>query len=803
MPRLQAPSNPDLPPGGTAGGPRVRLKLTVRGAVQGVGFRPFVFRVAAELGLNGWVSNSAGGVFIEVEGERARLELFRARLTRESPPRSLVQNVESAWLDPAGYEGFEIRRSDESEGKTTLVLPDIATCPDCLEEIFDPHNRRYRYPFTNCTHCGPRFTLIEGLPYDRVRTSMKTFRMCPECQEEYEDPRDRRFHAQPNACPRCGPQLALWDGEGRPLAHQEAALQAAEAAIRDGAIVAVKGLGGFHLVTDARREASVARLRQRKRREEKPFALMFPNLDHVRRECEVSSLEEDLLCSPPAPIVLLRRLRAASRICGLVAPGNPYLGIMLPSTPLHHLLLNDLDFPVVATSGNLAEEPICTDERDAVQRLGGLAEFFLVHDRPIVRHADDSIVRVIAGREMILRRARGYAPLPVELAEHSDRSAGGGKPAAPDCVLAVGGHLKNTVALAMGPHVFISQHIGDLETAQAYAAFQRVIADFESFYEATPAVMAADAHPDYLSTRYARSRTAPVHRVQHHYAHVLSCMAEHGLAPPILGVAWDGTGYGSDGTIWGGEFLNIGPSSFRRVGHLRTFMLPGGEKAVKEPRRSALGWLYGALGDATFDLKQLAPLRAFSEAERATLRTMLHKKLNAPVTSSIGRLFDAVAALTGLRQHSAFEGQAAMDLEFALEGVSTEESYPLAWRSAPVPATGLAPGASDPPGQVLDWAPLLTDLLADVEKRLPVGLISMKFHNGLVEAIVQFARHAGIKDVVLSGGCFQNRHLLERAIACLKRAGFEPHWHRSVPPNDGGIALGQVLAVRRLSREER
>jgi hydrogenase maturation protein HypF len=769
---------------------RTRLKLLIRGAVQGVGFRPLVFRLAHELALNGWVSNSATGVLIEAEGAQADLELFLSRLQAAPPPRSVVQGVESTWLSPVGYTDFQIRGSHEGEEKTTLVLPDLATCPECLRDILDPGNRRFGYPFTNCTNCGPRFTIIEAVPYDRVRTSMKAFEMCPQCQREYEDPRDRRFHAQPNACPRCGPQLALWDNSGRVLQNGTAALVAAAQSVVAGGVAAVKGLGGFHLLTAAHQDEAVARLRQLKHREEKPFALMFPNLERVRDVCEVSPLEEDLLTSSAAPIVLLRqRTRRADNalpVSALVAPANPYLGVMLPSTPLHHLLMRDIGFPVVATSGNLAEEPICTDEHEALQRIGRLADLFLVHNRPIVRHADDSIVRVVAGRAMILRRARGYAPLPVELKTDTGRSEGpGNKP----CVLAVGAHLKNSIALARGSQVFISQHIGDLETPQAYTAFERVISDFEHFYEAPAALIAADAHPDYFSTRYAHQRAVPIVPVQHHYAHVLSAMAENHLEAPVLGVSWDGTGFGTDGTVWGGEFLTVSDRSFQRVAHLRTFRLPGGDKAVKEPKRSALGLLFEAYGESALEWTHLAPVRAFSENERALLRGMLQQRVHAPITSSAGRLFDGVAAILDLRQKCAFEGQAAMELEFALESVTTDAVYPVSWR----------------PGQdfqsasnlVLDWAPLLAALLDDREKGLPVGVISMKFHNSLAEAIVELARRVGLADVVLSGGCFQNRYLTERVVDWLNRGGFRPHWHHEVPPNDGGIALGQVVAARR------
>ena len=671
-----------------------RLKLTVRGAVQGVGFRPFVFRLATGLGLAGWVNNSPQGVFIEAEGPRAELEKFLLRLETEKPVRSFIQSLEASWLDPAGYTAFEIRPSETGGNKTALVLPDIATCPDCLREIFDPKNRRHRYPFTNCTNCGPRFSIIESLPYDRANTSMKAFTMCPQCQAEYDEPHSRRFHAQPNACPVCGPRLELWEGSRvcenaespRPHERSYDALLAAAKAIREGKVVAVKGLGGFHLMADARDDGAVRRLRERKQREEKPFALMFPSLESIKAECEVSPLEERLLRSPESPIVLLRRIHSITPtdekfqrmkknksvgtfhpLADSVAPGNPYLGVMLPYTPLHHLLMAELGFPVVATSGNMSDEPICTDEHAALERLRDIADVFLVHNRPIVRHVDDSIVRVMLDRELVLRRARGYAPLPIRLESkvQSPKSK---------VVLAVGAHLKNAVALAIGNQVFISQHIGDLETEQAHAAFRRVIADFEKLYEAQPQIIAADLHPDYLSTKFANelegragsplpaadgaigtSRPTKI-GVQHHIAHVLSCMAENEIAPPLLGVSWDGTGYGTDGTVWGGEFFLVADENVERIAHLRPFRLPGGDQAVKEPRRTALGLLYEISGDAIFSGQKVrregasnstrdacAPLAAFSASELATLKTMLAKKLNSPVTTSMGRLFDAVA----------------------------------------------------------------------------------------------------------------------------------------------------------------
>ena len=863
-----------------------RLKLTVRGAVQGVGFRPFIYRLATGTGLTGWVNNSPQGVFIEAEGSRAALETFLLRLESEKPPRSSIQSLEASWLDPVGYTTFEIRESETGGAKTALVLPDIATCPDCLAEIFDPHNRRYGYPFTNCTNCGPRFSVIESLPYDRANTSMKRFIMCPQCQAEYNDPLDRRFHAQPNACPVCGPHLQLWDRKGKPVPSQSAgaqplgcsssdsarvrpqqipassehpmllqpkgcaplvpdhppvshasreAVSAAAEAIRQGQIVAVKGLGGFHLMVAAHNNDAVRRLRKLKHREEKPFALMFPSLSSIKTACEVSPLEERLLRSPEAPIVLLRVHASrithhASALSPSLAPGNPNLGVMLPYTPLHHLLLSALGFPVVATSGNLSDEPICTEEHEALERLGGIADVFLVHNRPIVRHVDDSIARVIVGREQVLRRARGYAPLPIQLLP----SIGNWQSAIGNSVLAVGAHLKNTVALSVGPQVFISQHIGDLETNQSFDAFRRVIDDFQNLYESRPALIAADAHPDYLSTKYARDLAAvgravpsapppvglgettsptdntpeppcpagsaphpsplapqliPVH---HHIAHVLSCMAENELNPPVLGVSWDGTGYGLDGTVWGGEFFLVTETSCDRVAHFRPFRLPGGDAAVKEPRRTALGLLYEMYGDAAFAKTGLAPLQAFSSTELGPLKTMLARRLNSPQTSSAGRLFDAVASLVGLRQQVRYEGHAAMELEFALAGAQpTSEAYEF-----PIPPDHASRITHHPP-ILLDWSPMIEAILSDLNHGVSVSRISARFHNALAEAIVGVAKHFGQQRIVLSGGCFQNRYLTERTVHRLQEEGLRPYWHQRIPPNDGGIALGQVVAALR------
>lgn len=753
---------------------RMRLRVVLRGVVQGVGFRPFVYRLATGLSLPGWVVNSSQGVFIEVEGDESSLRAFLRRLEAEKPSISYIQSLESCFLDPVGFTTFEIRESADG-AKTALILPDLATCPDCLRDINDPEDRRYRYPFTNCTNCGPRFTIIESLPYDRPRTTMKKFVMCADCEREYRNPMNRRFHAQPNACPACGPHLELWDQAGSRIAEHEEALLLASDAIRFGKMVAVKGLGGFHLMADARNEAAICELRRRKRREEKPFAVMYPSVEAVWDDCQCSDVELRLLRSPESPIVLLRRREGKHGLPNSIAPGNPMLGVMLPYTPLHHLLMQAVNSPVIATSGNLSEEPICTDEYEALERLRGIADLFLVHNRPILRHVDDSIVREMAGRELVLRRARGFAPLPVTLTDEIPT------------MIAVGPHQKNTIAASVGAQVFVSQHIGDLETAQSLNAFERVIQTFRQLYELEPRVMACDMHPDYLSTQYARKSSEPVLSVQHHYAHVLACMVENQITAPVLGIAWDGSGYGPDQTIWGGEFLRVGPRGYERVAHIRAFRLPGGERAVKQPRRSALGVLFEILGNAAFTL-DCPPVEAFSDEERNVLRSMLNRNVNAPVTSSVGRLFDAVASLSGIRQLCHFEGQAAMELEFAATPGALNGSYHF----EVLQSSGRF---------VLDWEPMVRTIL---EAHEPPAIVAIKFHNTLAKMAVAIAERIGEPKVALSGGCFQNRLLTETIAGELRNAGFHVYWHQRIPPNDGCISLGQVVAAARelASRED-
>jgi hydrogenase maturation protein HypF len=748
--------------------PPTRVHVALRGAVQGVGFRPFVFRLAGEMSLAGWVRNTPQGADLEVEGSAAAIEQFLHRLQAEAPPACCILHIQQTQLAPAGYTTFAMRASCAAGARTAVILPDLAICADCVREVLDPADRRFRYPFINCTNCGPRFTILHGLPYDRARTTMQHFRMCARCQAEYDDPADRRFHAQPNACPECGPQLELWDAAGSVVAVRDKALRTAAAAVRAGKILAVKGLGGFHLVADAREPDAIARLRQRKARAEKPFAVMAPDVAAVRRECWLSESEERLLTGPQSPIMLLQRRHADGAIADAVAPGNPCLGVMVPYTPLHHLLLAELGFPVVATSGNRSDEPICIDEREALARLAGIADCFLVHDRPIVRHVDDSIVRVVLDHAMVLRRSRGYAPLPVLVKE----------PLPP--ILAFGGHLKCTVALAVHDQVCLSQHIGDLETTLALDALQRAAADLPALFEQTPQLVACDGHPDYQSTRSAEQTGLPTVRVQHHYAHILACMAEHHLSGPVLGVSWDGTGLGTDGTLWGGEFLRITSSGFERVAHLRTFPLPGGDHAIRQPRRTAIGLLYELWGDAVFERHDLAPLQAFSAAELGLLRPMLRKRLNTPQTSSMGRLFDAIASIMGLRQIAAFEGQAAMALEFALQEPAVHDAYPFRLDAG-----------------VIDWGPLVEGVLHDLRFGAEAARIADRFHNGLAEMILAVAVHVGEAVVVLGGGCFQNAALLERSVRRLREVGFAVYWPQQVPPNDGGLALGQVMAAAR------
>ncbi len=728
-----------------------RIRITIQGAVQGVGFRPFVYRLAKELALTGAVANTARGVITEVQGSEDAVNTFVRRAVDDAPPVARITStaIKELAVDSRDTE-FVIRFSDDSQPKTVTVLPDLATCPDCRAEIFDPQDRRCGYAFTNCTNCGPRFSIINHIPYDRPNTEMRHFTMCPECNREYHEPADRRFHAQPNACPVCGPSLMLEDGA--PIGRGEEIRSAAEA-LQEGRILALKGLGGYQLLCDARNDDSVRRLRERKHREEKPLALMFPDLEMIRRFCTVDAEEEQLLQSFTAPIVLLGKSEHAV-LAPSVAPGNPNLGAMLPYTPLHHLLMAELDFPVVCTSGNLYDEPIATTNQEARTKLGPIADAFLSHDRPIARHMDDSVVRRTTRGTQYFRRARGYAPFPLQHNRDMPK------------VLAVGAHFKNTIAISFGNQTILSQHIGDLSTPEAHRAFARVVADLPSLYDFTPEVVACDLHPDFLSTQYAESLDLPVVRVQHHHAHVAAVMAEHEVDGPVLGIAWDGTGLGTDNTVWGGEFLLCEQGSFERVAWLDTFPLAGGDAAIQEPRRSALGLLHRA------ELKADFP-HGFAEDELAVVRQALEKGVNAPLTSSVGRLFDGVAAMLGLRQINTFEGQSAMALEFAAGGrLSKPYSFEV--------------------DTAIDWRPMLQAILKDRDRGTAVSDIAARFHGTLVEVMAAVARKVGVRQVALCGGCFQNRLLFEGGAARLEEAGFTVLLPKQLPPNDGAIAAGQA-----------
>ncbi len=757
---------------------RQRLRIEVTGAVQGVGFRPFVHRLAVSEGLTGFVRNTAAGATVEVEGPDVAVQRFHLRLDGEIAPPARIETKRVRKLRLHGDDHFAISASSGKGNRRALVLPDLATCPGCAAELFDPGNRRNNYAFTTCAHCGPRYSLIEAIPYDRERTSMRHFTMCPACAAEYHDPASRRFHAETTACADCGPQLALWDAGGNTLARRHDALLKAAEAIRQGKIVALKGLGGFQLLADAGNEAAVANLRERKQRPSKPFALMAASLAEARRLAVISPAEERFLTSAAAPIVLLAAASPAPGVAALVAPGNPLLGIMLPSTPLHLLLLRELGRAVIATSGNRSGAPLVADEHAALQELAGMTDLFLIHDRPILRPVDDSVVRVIAGEPTVLRLARGYAPLALD-----DPQAG--KP-----VIALGGQQKSAVAVAAGGRINLGAHIADMETADARAALERTAKGLSALYRLKPALVASDTHPDYFSTRLARRFGPPVHQVPHHLAHVLSGMIDNGLDGDVLGIAWDGTGRGNDGTIWGGEFLVLRGNRYARAAHLLQFRLLGGEAAVREPRRCGLGVLHEVFGAAAFTHGGYAAISAFTPVELDVLRAMLERGFNTPLTSSAGRLFDAAAAILGLCQRASFEGEAAMAVEFAAQRAV-----------APVQ---LAPIAVDDSAGVivLDWRASLRSLVEAAEARASAPSLAKAFHVALADAMLSAACRLGIRRVLLTGGCFQNACLTEAALERLRGAGFDVYRHRRVPPNDGGLAAGQAAAALRQMTEE-
>jgi hydrogenase maturation protein HypF len=764
-------------------GPIVRHRIRVRGVVQGVGFRPFVHRLATGLRLGGHVGNDADGVFVEVEGDAAEVIEFEQRLVADRPPLARIDTVDAAPIVAVGERRFHIVDSEATPTGRTYVAPDVAVCDDCLRELHDPTDRRYRYPFINCTNCGPRFTITYRLPYDRPNTTMSGFPLCRECAEQYHDPGDRRFHAQPVACAACGPRLWFEAAAGA-VQGTDAAITAAQLALADGDVVAVKGLGGYHLACDARSDAAVATLRRRKSRADKPFAVMVGDLDAAQRLAEIDDGEAALLTCPQRPIVLVRR-RDDAGLTPLVAPGNPLIGVLLPYTPVHHLLFHgvpgaDSTPPdaLVMTSGNLTDEPICYDDADACQRLGRIADAWLLHDRPIHVPCDDSVLRVVDGQEQPIRRSRGYAPLPVRLPFET----------AP--VVAVGGELKNTFCLASGVDAWMSQHIGDMGSVETLEAFERSTRQFAEMYRIDAELHVADAHPGYQTRRWAEARvSSPVALVQHHHAHIAAVMAEHGLADGerVIGFAFDGTGYGTDGAIWGGEVLVGGYDEVERAAHLRYVPLPGGDAAIRKPYRAALAHLWSGGIEWADDL---APVRASSPEERTVLRRQLERDVQCAPTSSMGRLFDVVSSLLGIRHVVSYEAQAAIEMETMAEahlGAAREYRFAVA-------------------GEEIDAIPIFRAIIDDLRGGCLPGVAAAGFHVAVARLVADLAdelrARTGLDRVALSGGVFQNALLTRLARTNLAARGFTVLTHRVVPPNDGGLALGQVAVAGRVARRE-
>ena len=741
------------------------LRIEIGGLVQGVGFRPFVFRLARQHHQNGWICNNPAGVALAIEGEIESQALFLSALQNQLPPFAVINSLKATEGTLEQLTDFTIVASELDGQPSGFVLPDLAPCAECSKELSDADSRFYRYPFTSCSYCGPRYSIMFEQPYDRQRTSMADFKHCPICQQEYTSPDNRRFHAQTIACSSCGPQLGFHDAEGLKLASEEQALTQTVQALEQGHIVALQGIGGFQLLVDAENPLAVERLRARKHRPHKPFALLVENLAAAETLCVIDESARTVLCSSAAPIVLLPR-KWDTHLADAVAPNQALLGLMLPASPLHQLLAQDFGRPLVATSGNRHNEPLCYQTEQAFSTLATITDYFLVHNRPILRPLDDSIVRIIAGQPTVLRRGRGYAPT-LQVAESMAS------------MLALGGQWKSSVALSTGHQIIVSQHLGDLDTDASQQLFVETIDDLQRFYALHPQQWIHDKHPDYASSVYAQRQTAIKTPVQHHCAHVFACMAEHGLKPPLLGVAWDGSGLGDDHLIGGSEFILIENAGYRRLAHFRPIAQPGGDQAARQPRRSALALLQALFGD---DLPDLECLRTFEDTELRMLKKMLAKNIHCPTSSSAGRLFDAVASLLNVCQIQQFEGQAAMQLEQLSNDI--DESYPFTVLN------------SDP--MIIDWAPLIQNLLNDFAHR-SLGDRAAKFHNTLARIILDRAVFAQQKKVVLSGGCFQNDRLTTTTTNLLQNAGFEVYRHSQIPPNDGGLAVGQLYAAHWLS----
>lgn len=766
---------------------KVRRQLKVSGVVQGVGFRPFVYNLAHNLNLSGWVCNNAHGVELQIEGEKAQIETFVRQLVIDTPPLAVIEELQQVDLPVENSQTFEIIQTNRREQGFVLVSPDICTCDDCLQEMYDPNNPRFSYPFINCTNCGPRFTIIKDLPYDREQTTMAEFPMCQLCSGEYHDPTNRRFHAQPNACPTCGPQISLVDFEGQQV-EQTKAIEIAIDLLKAGKILGIKGLGGYHLACDACNQSAVQTLRQRKLREEKPFAIMVRDVDAARRFCYLDTSEAAVLESRQRPIVLLEKKQNTS-IAADVAPGNAHLGVMLPYTPLHFMLLDQVE-ALVMTSGNISSEPIVYKDAEALQQLREIADFFLVHNREIWRRVDDSVLRVFRQQPYLLRRSRGYAPEPIKLHQ-------GMIP-----ILAVGAEQKNTFALSKGNYVFVSHHIGDLENLETLESFETGIEDFKRMFNIAPRLVAYDLHPEYLSTKYAKNLAdLPRLGIQHHEAHIASVMGEYNLRDQVIGVAFDGTGYGLDGHLWGGEFFVGDLSNFQRVAHLSYTPLPGGAKSIKDPWRTAASYLKASVGLADAFKTVLKNNPQLQTGEWDLMWQGVEKGINAPNTSSMGRLFDGVAAVLGVRQKVSYEGQAAIELEqLAFEAAQRLQLEPTAGELRfDYLRAGTIPGSLSSPGSLweIDWRPIFQYLCTAEAAGVETGVLAWQFHQAVAEMVVRMVKelsaNTSLRTVCLSGGVFQNMILLESTVTKLEQSGYRVCYHQKVPTNDGGIALGQLL----------
>ncbi|MBI3399446.1 MAG: carbamoyltransferase HypF [Deltaproteobacteria bacterium] len=772
----------------------IRIRIALRGIVQGVGFRPFALKCAKGRGLVGFVENTSEGVIIEAQGNESDLRDFVNFILSNHPPTALISDVKIKEMSLANDTDFIISESNQSHNKEPAFPPDLSVCDDCLKELFDPSNRRYRYPFINCTNCGPRFTIIKGLPYDRPLTSMAVFEMCHDCMSEYNDHLDRRFHAEPNACPVCGPKVFWAKPDGSVIAEGDDAFKLCEEIIQNGDIAAVKGIGGFHLMANALNDEAVGLLRKRKSRYEKPFAVIFPldkreALLYLRGEAFIDAEEEKAILSSGRPIVILRK-RADSKLSKLISPGLDTVGAFLPYSPLHYLLLNDLKMPLIATSANFSDTPIIKDNKEVIGKLEGIVDGFLLHNRDIVRRCDDSVISIYGGKRMFFRRSRGYTPqtfkLPYKLNEP---------------ILAVGGNQKVTIAVGWEDKAVVSQHLGDLTSEEGMHAFEDTVLDLTDFYNITPLRIAVDMHPDYLSTKWAASQRNVKHiQVQHHHAHIAACMLDNNLTDKLLGISWDGSGYGPDGTIWGGEFLIADYKNFERFCTFRKFRLLGGEEAIKEPRRALLSMFYEIYGEDV--LKQHPKLKAlFTKKELALFLQMLKKGFHSPFTTSAGRVFDVVSSLLGICHKATYEGQGAIMLEDRAEG-RTGTSYPIIVESVVADSSALLNTPINGrlqtySGYVFEWAPMLKAMIEDMLRGLGVKMISLNLHETLAQLIVQIARMArngrGLNTICLSGGVFQNKVLTERAINLLKENGFNVYTHNTIPPNDGGISIGQLI----------